>query len=338
MSKRVSIYTVAKEAGVSTATVSKIINNSGSISRETSDRVLEIIKKYNFVPQQRRQTGSAIGVVTFLLRQGPLMAPFTARLLNGACRQAFLAGRDLVLIDGERLAGLTPEELYCHYASNSLAGLLICNVAAENPFCTKLRKSGIPFILLANGSTDDSVNFVTTRNYEAVYELVDYMLCLGHRRIAYMGVLNRAVASHRERLLAFYDIHNNHGIDPYPEYVLDLPDAEISTIKNALTRLFARLESPTALFIGGEELDKAYTLLPQLGIEVPARLSVAGLRLDDPLDSGVIEWSCITQPTERIGCVAAQKLLELAEGQCAYVREYLDNSLNYGNTVIRHEE
>ena len=187
MSKRVSIYTVAKEAGVSTATVSKIINNSGSISRETSDRVLEIIKKYNFVPQQRRQTGSAIGVVTFLLRQGPLMAPFTARLLNGACRQAFLAGRDLVLIDGERLAGLTPEELYCHYASNSLAGLLICNVAAENPFCTKLRKSGIPFILLANGSTDDSVNFVTTRNYEAVYELVDYMLCLGHRRIAYMG-------------------------------------------------------------------------------------------------------------------------------------------------------
>ena len=272
MSKRVSIYTVAKEAGVSTATVSKIINNSGSISRETSDRVLEIIKKYNFVPQQRRQTGSAIGVVTFLLRQGPLMAPFTARLLNGACRQAFLAGRDLVLIDGERLAGLTPEELYCHYASNSLAGLLICNVAAENPFCTKLRKSGIPFILLANGSTDDSVNFVTTRNYEAVYELVDYMLCLGHRRIAYMGVLNRAVDSHRERLRAFYDIHNKHGIDPYPEYVLDLPDAEISTIKNALTRLFARLESPTALFIGGEELDKAYTLLPQLGIEVPARL------------------------------------------------------------------
>ena len=88
MSKRVSIYTVAKEAGVSTATVSKIINNSGSISRETSDRVLEIIKKYNFVPQQRRQTGSAIGVVTFLLRQGPLMAPFTARLLNGASPHA----------------------------------------------------------------------------------------------------------------------------------------------------------------------------------------------------------------------------------------------------------
>ena len=54
--KRPSIYTIAREAGVSTATVSKIVNNHGNISRETSARVLEIIKKHNYVPQQRKQT------------------------------------------------------------------------------------------------------------------------------------------------------------------------------------------------------------------------------------------------------------------------------------------
>ena len=87
--KRPSIYTIAREAGVSTATVSKIVNNHGNISRETSARVLEIIKKHNYVPQQRKQTESAVGVITFHNNRRPLAAPFTGRLLNGVCLQCF---------------------------------------------------------------------------------------------------------------------------------------------------------------------------------------------------------------------------------------------------------
>ena len=82
--KRPSIYTIAREAGVSTATVSKIVNNHGNISRETSARVLEIIKKHNYVPQQRKQTESAVGVITFHNNRRPLASPFTGRLLNGS--------------------------------------------------------------------------------------------------------------------------------------------------------------------------------------------------------------------------------------------------------------
>lgn len=102
--KRPSIYTIAREAGVSTATVSKIVNNHGNISRETSARVLEIIKKHNYVPQQRKQTESAVGVITFHNNRRPLASPFTGRLLNGVCLQCFEEGKDMILIDGDRLA------------------------------------------------------------------------------------------------------------------------------------------------------------------------------------------------------------------------------------------
>ena len=333
--KRPSIYTIAREAGVSTATVSKIVNNHGNISRETSARVLEIIKKHNYVPQQRKQTESTVGVITFHNNRRPLASPFTGRLLNGVCLQCFEEGKDMILIDGDRLATFSPEELYCYYASNSLAGLLICNKAADDPFCLRLRKSGIPFILLANAAPGGEVNYVATRNYEAVSELIDYMICLGHRRIAYVGLLNQLLDSHRERLRAFRDMHRKHGIDLRSEFVLDLPDAENATVKNALLRLLARPEPPTALFVGTDECVKLYPLLAEMKIEVPETLSVAGFRMEcDEAESGR-DYSGIVQPTEQIGRRGVAALLDLAAGRCDHVFELLENAVNFGETVKR---
>lgn len=333
--KRASIYTIAKEAGVSTATVSKIVNNHGNISQETSARVLEIIKRHNYVPQQRKQTESAIGVMTFLNNRRPLASPFTGRLLNGVCLQCFDEGKDMLLIDGDRFTNATPDELYCYYASNSLAGLLICNKPADDPFCRMLRESGVPFLLLANAAVESGINFVSTRNYEAVCELVDYMICLGHRRIAYLGLLNELFATHRERLRAFRNTHEKHGLQPRPEFILDLPNAEIATIRNALLRLLARPEPPTALFIASEECEKTFSLLTEMKIHVPEALSVAGMRMER--DDAVPRpgCSCIIQPTELIGRRGVIAILELANGKRNSVCEMLDNTVNYGGTVCK---
>ena len=92
---RPTIYTIAKAAGCSATTVSKILNNQGNISAETTARVMAIIKKLNYVPQQRKQHGNALGVITFLTNQRPLASPFVATLLNGICREAFSRGRDV---------------------------------------------------------------------------------------------------------------------------------------------------------------------------------------------------------------------------------------------------
>ena len=331
--KKASIYTIAREAGVSPATVSKIVNNHGNISQETSARVLEIIKRHNYVPQQRKQTESAIGVMTFLNNRRPLASPFTGRLLNGVCLQCFDEGKDMLLIDGDRFANATPDELYCYYASNSLAGLLICNKLSDDPFCRRLRESGVPFVLLANAASESGINFISSRNYEAVCELIDYMICLGHRRIAYLGLLNELFDSHRERLRAFRDTHSKHQIQPRPEFILDLPNAESATIRNALLRLLARPEPPTAIFIASEECEKTFPLLAEMKIDIPGTLSIAGMRMerDDKIPGP--ECSCIIQPTELIGRRGVTGILELASGKRDHVCERLDNAVNYGETV-----
>ena len=333
--KKPSIYTIAREAGVSTATVSKIVNNHGNISRETSARVLELIKKYSYVPQQRKQSASAVGVMTFMNNRRPLASPFTGRLLNGVCLQCFDEGKDLILIDGDRLADSTPEELYCYYASNSLAGLLVCNKTADDPFCLRLKESGVPFVLLANAAPDNTVNFVATRNYESTVELVDYMICLGHRRIAYLGLLNQLFSSHRERLRAFLDTHARHKIEPRPEFILDLPNAENATLRNTIQRLIARPEPPTALFVATDEFENLYPLLGDLGIDVPETVSVAGFRMERDDEQPGRDYSRIVQPTEMIGRRGVSGLLGLAAGKIDHFNEYLDNTLNYGETILR---
>lgn len=333
--KKPSIYTIAREAGVSTATVSKIVNNHGNISRETSARVLELIKKYNYVPQQRKQSASAVGVMTFMNNRRPLVSPFTGRLLNGVCLQCFDEGKDLILIDGDRLIDSTPEELYCYYASNSLAGLLVCNKMADDPFCLRLKESGVPFVLLANAAPDNTVNFVSTRNYESTAELVDYMICLGHRRIAYLGLLNQLMFSHRERLRAFRETHAKHNIEPRPEFILDLPNAESATLKNAIQRLIARPEPPTALFVASDEFENLYPLFDDLGIEVPLTISVAGFRMERDDEQPGRDYSRIVQPTEMIGRHGVSALLQLTAGKIDRVGEYLENKVHYGETIRR---
>lgn len=334
MKQRPSIYFIAREAGVSTATVSKIINNHGNISKETSERVLKLIQKYNYVPQQRKQSGSSIGVVVFFSNRQPLASPFTARLLNGICLSAFAQNKSLTLIDHERFSALTPEEIYCYYAGNSLAGVLLCNLAGEDPFCDRMLRSGVPFILLAtNTDSRAKVNFISTRNYEAVRDLVDYMICLGHRRIAFLGMLNAAFNCHRDRVRAFTDICKAHGIETPPEYILDLQNAELQTIRNAMARLFARPEPPDALFIASEDV---YEQFPQFADLMPPDLSVAGMRLENTVPrNDTREWSAIYQPVEEIGRLAVERLLELVSGKRRHVQELLDNAVHYGETVKR---
>ncbi len=331
--KKTSIYTIARAAGVSPATVSKIINRQGNISRETSLRVMEIIKRYNFVPQQKKLEGRTIGVLTFLMAGRPLASPFMARLLNGICHEAFNRERDVTLIDGKRLLELAPEELHCYFVSNSLCGLLVTNTAWEDPFCERLYASGIPFVLVANETPEKSIyNFVSSNNYDSVSDLLDYMVCMGHSRIAYVGLINQMLESHRERLRAYMDVLKRHKIRIRKEFILDLPNAEKVTIKNELIRLFSRPEPPTALFYASEDLSEIWTLLKQRGISVPGDLSVAGMRMggsEPPLPQ---ELSSIIQPTEELGIAGVHALLEHIETRKS-VHCVLKNTVLYGDSI-----
>ena len=299
-----TIYTIAREAGVSTATVSKILNHQGKISPETAQRVMEIIRRHNYVPQQRKQHGNAIGAVTFLSNNRPL-------------------------IDRNRISRLSPEELHCFYTANSLSGLLGINLSDSEPFYRKLRASQLPYVLLSNAESGG--NSISTKNYESVAEMIDYILCRGHERVAFLGMVIDMFESHIQRLRAYEDTLARHGIPLRKEFVIDLPNGERSTVKNALSRLLARPEPPTALFYASEDL-AVVPILKQLGVRIPEDLSVAGMAIAPPESEGGPELSTVIQPVEEIGRCGVDFLLELLEGRHP-TPKVLDNLVHYGDTI-----
>lgn len=327
--KKTTIYTIAREAGVSTATVSKILNNQGKVAQETALRVREIISKLNYVPQQRKQHGNAIGVVTFLSNRRPLSSPFVVTLLNGICNEAFSNGRDITLIDSNRISQFSPEELHCFYTANSLSGLLSINLCRAEPFYAQLRTSQLPYVTLSNAECEE--NSISTKNYESVAEMIDYILCMGHKRVAFLGLLNNVFESHIQRVRAYEDTLARYGIPLRKEFVIDLPDAERSTVKNALLRLLARSNPPTALFFASEDL-AVMPILKQLGVKVPEELSVAGMAIAPSQEEGDVELSSVIQQVEEIGRSGVKFLLERLEGKHPKP-VILDNLVYYGSTI-----
>ncbi len=330
--EKATIYTIAKAAGVSTSTVSKIVNQSGNISPETTARVMEIIRKYNYIPQQRKQQENAIGVVVFMDEGRPFASPFTAGVVNGICTEAFRAGKDVTLLSGERLSKLGSEELHCFYNVNSLTGILGINMAGNNPLGENLRESGLPLVFLAN--PEQECLSVAGDNYPSVCEMIDYMIGMGHEKIAYFGLLNSVFQSHARRYRAYVDTMRQHGLEVLPELVVDIPNAAPDTVRNALSRLFGRKQMPTALFFASEALAPLVFMLMHMGFKIPDDISLAGMQVESQENILQPDLAAVTQPAEAIGQRGVHLLLNRAGGLPAQ-SELLPDRVHFGNTVRR---
>ena|GEM_PF-1840030 len=331
--KKPTIYSIAKEAKLSPATISKVLNNQGGISPETARKVLAIIKKTNFQPQQRRQVYQTIGVVAFCVKNRPFLDSFSSLLFCGISQETFAAGKPLTFISSDDVENLTPEELHCYCLNHAIAGILICNIAWDHPFCQKLKSAGIPFCIVADKASDESgCASVATNNYEASVELLDYMVCLGHINIAFIGLITDQLESHRERRRAYFDVMQQHNIPLNKDFILDLPDVEMTTIKNEMTRLFARRSMPTAIFYCSEDLFKIFAILQVMNLKVPDDVSVAGFHLESDNLFYYSKISSVIQPTEELGRRCVQVLLEQIEHKTIRT-EILRNKIIYGDTV-----
>ena len=331
--KKPTIYSIAKQAGLSPATVSNVLNNQGGVSEKTIAKVLAIAKECNYQPQQRKQLNQTIGVVLFHITDKPLSHPFSSLLLSGACAETFERDRTLTFISPAKVINLSPDELHCFFINHGIAGLLLCNITDDDPFCEKIKKSGIPFAILANKADDEyDYLYVTTDNYESTYELMDYVACLGHKEIAFLGLITDQIESHRERLQAYLDVLKKHNLLIRNEFIINLPDVENHTIKNELTRLMSRQTRPTAIFYCSEELINIFSVLKNMNLSIPDQISVAGFNLESNNELLSLEISAVIQPTYEIGRTAVKSLIDKIENKKTS-STILKNKIIYGSTV-----
>jgi DNA-binding LacI/PurR family transcriptional regulator len=323
---------IAKKCGVSTATVSYVVNNSGQkVLPATRDRVLEAVAELGYQPNAyaRALKGfrtKVIGVV-FPHVTVPLTNVYFGPVLEGIITQATERRMATML-----LTGFTWEETEQgaeREFSGICDGFLLIAPRRDSQFARDLAKSGVPLICVGTQVAEPSVSSVDADNYAGGKLATEHLLELGHRRIGMIlteenaspssfGKSEQLMWSAQERLHGYRDALRAWGLEPDPNLTAIISGDPVAS-RFAVRRLLLQ-HKPTAVF--GCNDGAAYRTVEvcrELGIRVPQDLSVIGF--DDISNAATFDppLTTIRQPISGIGSNAVEMLCAQIEGRAREV-------------------
>src|SRR5688572_8974784 len=184
----VTIADVAKAAGVSVPTVSRILNNKEYVAEETRQRVHEAIRKLGYTPhsQARRLRGGA--TMTLALHH-PIESPHD---LSSVIETFYFAGAAEAASEKEYfinflVSQLTPDSLLNMYRSNQVDGIILLQVRMDDWRVNLLRQYTYPFVMIGRCADLEGLNFIDLHFEDAMLLAFDHLVELGHRNIGFLN-------------------------------------------------------------------------------------------------------------------------------------------------------
>ncbi|TFI58982.1 LacI family DNA-binding transcriptional regulator [Sphingomonas parva] len=301
----VTIEDVARAAGVSAMTVSRVINGGKNVRESTRASVLEAVNRLNYTPNTAARNLAAGEATHIGLLYANPSAAYLSLFLIGALEAARRAGCHLVIESCESEDGGEQAELIRRFVTSDVEGVILPPPLSESqPIMAELRQMGIPFVTVAMGVPDHDNPNIKIDDFTAAAEITRHLLSLGHRRLGMIKGHPNHIASHdRERGF----------LAALAEYGVAAEEATIEqgyfTYRSGLTaaeRLLARAEPPTAIFAANDDMAAAtISVAHRRGLTVPGDLSVVGFD-DTSLATSV--WPELTTVRQPISSMAASAL------------------------------
>src|SRR5206468_4177465 len=291
-----TIEDVAREAGVSAMTVSRVINKEKNVREETRQAVLETIERMNYSPNSAARNLAA-GEATHigLLYSNP-SAAYLSQFLVGALEAARKAGSHLVIEPCESEDEAEQSEVGRRFANAEAEGVILPPPLSESvPVLTELALANTPVVTVAMGKLYPNALNVRIDDFAAAKEMTDYLIGLGHRRIALItGDPTHIAATERER--GFRAAVADAGLRPE-----DVPvEQGFFTFRSGLAaaeRLLDRPAPPTAIFASNDDMAAAVvSVAHRRGLDVPGDLTVVGFDDTAPVTTVWPELTTIRQP------------------------------------------
>jgi LacI family transcriptional regulator len=304
-----TIEDVARAAGVSAMTVSRVINGGKNVRESTRHAVLEAVGKLNYSPNTAARSLAAGEATHIGLLYANPSAAYLSQFLIGALQAARRAGAHLVLESCESEDADEQAEATRRFATSDVQGVVLPPPLSEfQPILAELAAIGIPVVTVARGMPqEDSLN-VRIDDYAAAVEMTRHLLDLGHRNIGFIKGHPNIAASH-DRARGFADALREYGVDPdrapmeqgYFTYRSGLVASE---------RLLSLPEPPTAIFASNDDMAAAtVSVAHRRGLVVPGDLSVVGFD-DTALATSVWpELTTVKQPISAMAETAVELLL-----------------------------
>ncbi|HEX8341222.1 MAG TPA: LacI family DNA-binding transcriptional regulator [Tepidisphaeraceae bacterium] len=325
-----SVRTIARNAGVSITTVSRVLNNHPQVSEGVRQRVLDASNQTGYTQTVGRK--STTNIALLYTGESSLGSPFDGAILAGMSQGMEEHGYDLMILDARRSrnAGETLTQMMLR---KGIRGAVVRTTSATRGTVEMLAAEGFPFVVAADRFDDPAVSYVYSDSIAASREATEHLIGLGHRRI---GMCLNIVddSDHLDRLEGFRQALAGHDIELDSRDVLRSPANREGGVQ-LLRRVMSRADRPTALFLA--DPITAVGLLSEArrsGVSIPADLSVVGFDDADLRYMVCPELTAVCQDASALGREAFVALHGLLDDDKTPVRKALPTWLEiHGSTA-----
>ncbi len=315
MAKKRTIDDIARLAGVSRTTVSRVLNHKADVDPATRERVLRVIREQNFVP-----SATAAGLAGGRSRLIGMLIPAWAwsliqELTRGIIEVMKQTPYELVLysINDEDVKRDRSEVLNRLLATELTAGLLAIFPERVSEHLTRLYQRGFP-IVIVDDQLAQTTPWVSADNVSGAYEAVRHLIKLGHKRIAHIQGPQEYLVSH-DRHRGYSKALLEAGISLDPELLL-VGDFLPPSGRACASKLFELppTKRPTAIFASSDQM--AYGVLvaaEEYGLRVPQDIALVGFDDDIPSAHTHPALTTVRQPLYEMGQRGIELLLSMLE-------------------------
>lgn len=333
---KVTISDVAKASGFGIATVSRALNDSGSVKPNTKQKIVNTAEQLGFQFNElarslQTQNTRTIGVIVPTLQN-----PVFASAIQGIQAEAALHNYQVLFAcvdydEEEEINALNS------FLAKKISAVIVTVANPDNSrVVEKLKESELPFCLIFNQTEEDIVT-VGVDNLQAAQSVGDLLIQAGHQHIAFVAI---NFESSERSYLRYQGIKKSYQENNLPEPQLLEIDFQKNQLKDALNDLLQKNSEPTTAIFASNDLlaIKCIKALKELGKNIPKDISVVGF---DGIDIGeLIEPSLTTvsTPNQSMGARAAKVVLGLIAGDVPDTRRvYLNFEVILRESLISKE-
>lgn len=332
-----TIYDVAKEAGVSIATVSKVVNGTGRISEKTSKHVREVIERLNYQPSTIASALTSKRTYTLGIIVPNIANPFFGEVTRIIEKYAHESGYTMMVCSTYNEIDREIQNIQL-LLRQQVDGIIMATEQISNEVLVDLNIRNVPIVKFSAFNDSEKMLSISTNNYEGGQKAAAYLYENGHRDVWIIGEQSRH--SEQQRIAGFRAYYTQQG-HVLEDSVIYHSDTEYEEAIEVVKKLLKQNRLPSAIFVTTDIVAVILmNIAQQLGIRVPEDLSVIGF--DNTIFAQLYhpQLTTIAQPVNAMGRLAVKSLIETIEGKVTspFQLTYFEPKLIERATVRRVEE
>ena len=325
--RRTSLKDLARELGVSIATVSRALRNSPEIGLEMQEKVKSLAKKMNYRPNPfaqslRKEAPRIIGVVV-----PNLVSHYYSSVLDGIEDEASKAGYSIISANTHEDSEAEVRAID-NFISMHVEGIVACLAQSTTNYThfEEIATMGIPLVFFGRTCLSEKFSCVTANGDEAAQQATQHLIDTGSRRIAFIGGPNHLDMVRRRKHGYLEALRENHLPIVREMVVCDNIDYDVA-LRNTIA-LLQRSDRPDAILAFNDIITfAAFNAIRQCGLSIPDDVALIGFTDDAHARYTTPAMSAIEDQSSRMGQVACQLLLDGISGNTKVRKEIVPQKL-----------